>query len=294
VGNNMGGRVNSRSGNAGMLREFDLAQQSFRDMFLTGSNAGYSATAGFAVVISKNENKAAFIDLQPLFERIRQMYFTTQENYDKTRDSGPEPAKWPYAFDVDPTWKPVVVRVTDVPQPTAVLASMSGGTKARAFIASLDGKVGIYGVGGLATTEPARADAIARVAEVQVGRNPTCLAYQKHSPDTFIAVSRGDREIAWIKYAADGASVTRRLRDARLADPVFVEVADTHGIETSLMTVADFTGQKIVNYRFSTVVFATQGGARFGMGPDGKDEFECGGLMEFPGAPFCISATNVN
>lgn len=27
---------------------------------------------------------------------------------------------------------------------------------------------------------------------------------------------------------------------------------------------------------------------------DGTDEFECGGLMKFPGWPFCISATNVN
>jgi hypothetical protein len=31
-----------------------------------------------------------------------------------------------------------------------------------------------------------------------------------------------------------------------------------------------------------------------GMGPQGKDRFECGGVLEFPGAPFCISATNVN
>ena len=42
--------------------------------------------------------------------------------------------------------------------------------------------------------------------------------------------------------------------------------------------------------------FATniQGGAKFGMGPEGKDDFECGGLLEFPGSPFCVSATNVN
>ncbi len=71
-------------------------------------------------------------------------------------------------------------------------------------------------------------------------------------------------------------------------------MADTHGIETSLITVADFRGRKIVNYRFSRVVFATQGGAKFGLGPGGKDEFECGGILEFPGSPYGISATNVN
>ena len=75
---------------------------------------------------------------------------------------------------------------------------------------------------------------------------------------------------------------------------MFVEVSDTHGIETSLLTAADFAGRKIVNYRYSRVTFATQGGAKFDMGPDGKDEFECGGVMELPGSPFSISATNVN
>src|SRR5436305_3013027 len=158
------------------------------------------------------------------------MYLTTDENYRKTRDSGPDPGQWPYAFEVDPACQPRVVKVYDVPEPTAVLASLSGGEKARAVIASRDGKVGVYRVGGLATEAPAAAEEIERVAEVQVGRNPTCLAYQKYSHDTAIAVSRGDREIAWVRYA-DKPEATRRLRDARLLDPVFVEVSDTHGIE---------------------------------------------------------------
>ena len=294
VGNHEGGRVNGLDGNAGVLSAFDLAQPSFRDMFLKGSNAQYSSTAGFAVVISKYENKAAFIDLQPLFRRVREMYFTTEENYQKTLDSGPDPKQWPYAFEADPSWRPPVVKVVDVPQPTAVIASMSGGPKARAFIASLDGKVGLYQVGGLATEAPALPDEIGRVGEVQAGRNPTCLAYQKYSRDTILAVSRGDREIAWIKCTEKDASVIRRLRDARLLDAVYAEVADTHGIETPLLTVADFKGRKILNYRYGQLVFATQGGAKFGMGADGKDPFECGGFLEFPGSPFCISATNVN
>jgi len=294
VGNRVGGRMNGRDGNAGLLREYDLAQQADRDVFLKGSNAQYGSTAGFAVVIGKYEGKAAFIDLQPLFQRARQMYFTTEENYQKTRDSGLDPTQWPYAFDADAAWKPPVVKVLDVPRPTAVIASMAGENKARAFIASLDGKIGLYQVGGLATEAPPAPQDIARVAEVQVGRNPTCLACQKYSSDTIIAVSRGDRQIEWIKVSEKDAQVIRTLRDARLIDPVFVEVSDTHGIETPLLTVADFAGRKIINYRYGQLVFATQGGAKFGMGPDGKDPFECGGVLEFPGSPFCISATNVN
>lgn len=294
VGNHVGGRMNGRDGNAGVLREYDLAQQADRDVFLTGPNAHYGSTAGWAVVIGKYENKAAFLDLQPLFQRVREMYFTSEQNYRRTRDARTEPQQWPYAFDRDPTWQPAVVKVLDVPEPTAVIASMAGGEQARAFIASRDGTVGLYRVGGLATEAPAAAQDIERVGAVQVGRNPTWLAYQKYCGDTIMAVSRGDREIAWIKYSAAGAQVIRQLRDARLRDPVFVEQADTHGIETPLLTVADFRGRKIINYRFGRLVFATQGGAKFDMGPNGKDEFECGGVLEFPGAPFGISATNVN
>ena len=294
VGNDMNNRMNGRDGNAGLLREYDLAKQADRDVFFKGSNAHYGSTAGFAVVIGKYENKAAFIDLQPLFQKVREMYFTTQENFDKTRDSGPGPRQWPYTFESDPSWKPPVVKVVDVPRPTAVIASLAGGAKARALVASEDGKVGVYTVGGLATDAPAVAAEIARATEVTVGRNPACLAYQKGAGSTFLAVSRGDREIAWIKCSETDAQVIRRLRDARLLDPVFAEASDTHGIETPLLTAADFAGRKIINYRYGTLVFATQGGAKFGMGPDGKDEFECGGILEFPGSPFAISATNVN
>lgn len=294
VGNHVGGRVNGFDGNASGLRDFDLSQQAHRNIFLTGDNSHYPSTAGFAVVISKYEGKAAFLDLQALFQGAREMYFTTQEKYEKTRDSGPDPKQWPYAFEVAPAWKPPVVAVVNLAQPTAVLASMEGGPKARAFIASQDGSVNVYAVGKLSTDDPASPDDIVRLGAVRVGRNPTCLAYQKSSSDTIIAVSRGDREISWIKNTANDAQVIRRLRDARLMDPVHVEVADTHGIETPILTVADFKGRKILNYRYGVLVFATQGGARFGMGKDGGDEFECGGILEFPGSPFCISATNVN
>src|SRR5205085_9784352 len=100
------------------------------------------------------------------------------------------------------------------------------------------GKIGIYKLGGLATEEPANPADIGCVSAVQVGKNPCFLAYQKGAWDTFIAVSRGDREISWVHNTDKGASVVRKLRDARLIDPVHVEVADTHGIEAAIITVA--------------------------------------------------------
>jgi len=302
VGNRGFERVSGADGHAGLLKDIDLSKQGFRDAMYKGGNSGLASSAGFAVVISRSEDKVVFIDLQPLFERMRDMYFTTEENYKKTRDAGSEPKQWPYTFDVDPTMKPTVTAVQTIAQPTAVLATVTGGKKARAIVATLDGKVAIYQVGDLGTDEPAKPQDIGVISTVQVGRNPCSLAYQKHSNDTFMAVCRGDREIVWVKHGEKGkdkdkkesAEVVRRLRDARMIDPVNVEVSDTHGIETFIISVADFKGRKIINYRLSELRFATQGGAKFGMGPDGKDEAECGGYLEFPGSPFCISATNVN
>lgn len=287
-------RLNGRDGNAGLLSSFDLAQQSDRDIFNTGDNAAYSSRCGFAAIIGKYEGRVAFLDLQPLFVRLREMYYTTGENYRKTRELGDGPHEWPYTFAVDPGWAPRLVTVLEQREPTAVLVTLARGSEARAFVASRDGQVRLYRVGGLATPAVALPAEIKVAGVVQVGRNPVCLAPDKTNSQAIIAVSRGDREISWISYSAAGGQVVRRLRDARLLDPVFVEVADTHGIETALLTVADFNGRQILNYRYAPVVFATQGGARFGMGERGTAEFECGGLMKFPGWPFCLSATNVN
>ncbi len=294
VGDTVQNRVNGPDGHAGALSTFDMSRQADRDSFSKGSNAGYVTRAGFAVVAAKYEQKVAFLDLQPLFRRVREMYFTTEDNYRRTRDQGSAPRQWPYAFEVDPEWQPGVVKVVSHPQPTAVLASMTGDHAARAFVASQDGQVGIYTVGSLATEAATDPGDIRYVGCVQVGRNPVCLTYQKYSRDTLLAVSRGDREIAWIRYDDRQATVIRRMRDARLQDPVCAEMADTHGTDTAVITVADFAGRQVLNYRFAEIVYATNGGARFGMGADGRAEFECGGVMAFPGAPYAVSATNVN
>jgi hypothetical protein len=293
-GNDASRWVFGLDGHVAMLNAWDPTQQATRDSFRTGHNAGYVSTAGYAVAISKHENKAVFIDLQPLFQRVHELYLTTEANFQKTRDLGPGPTQWPYTFEADPAWKPTVTKVISIPQPTAVVTGLARGNKARAYIASMDGTVGSYALGGLASAAPALPAQIQRVAETRVGRNPTCLTAQKYVTDTIIAVSRGDREIAWIKDDNSGARVIRRMRDSRLIDPVHAEMADTHGIEASIITVADFHGRKILNYRFGRVVFELQGGAIFGMGPLGTDEFECGGVLDFPGSPFCVSATNVN
>src|SRR5207342_1328957 len=119
---------------------------------------------------------------------------------------------------------------------------MDGG---RAVVASEDGTLTFFKLGGLATEAPASAGEILPVYRLKVGPNPTCLTYQKYGSG-FLAVSRGDREITWVGDWGNQAKVVRRLRDRRLLDPVCAEVADTHGIEGPFVTVVDFSGRQIL------------------------------------------------
>ncbi|MDI1450938.1 hypothetical protein [Polyangium sp. 6x1] len=44
----------------------------------------------------------------------------------------------------------------------------------------------------------------------------------------------------------------------------------------------------MINDRYDEVVFETNGGASFGMGPDGKAPFEREGTMPLPEGPFML------
>ena len=152
-------------------------------------------------------------------------------------------------------------------------------------------------MGGLGTDAAAKAEDVKPAGTLAVGKNPVWMAVKGAAggPDCgFIVVSRGERALQWVSFGPAEGKITRELRDRRMIDPVYCEIADTHGIETQLVTVADFKGRKIINYRCSPVVFATNGGARYGCGPKGMDEFECGGILPIPGFPLAVCGTNVN
>lgn len=280
----------------------DFSKQAVRDTFARGENATYIESSGFAVVISRFENKAAFIDLQPLFQHVFEAYCTTEQRYRQTRDYGPGPKQWPCDFTVNDKPRPVVVKSVRVRNPTAVNVTVGAGDQARVHIATEEGMLQVWRVGDLASDAPASPADIRQTGQVAIGRNPTCLTYAKNmgwnNPNTMtsqlIAVSRGDCEIVWIEFSGDEGRVIRRLRDTRLVDPVYAEVADNHGTESNVISIVDFKGKQVVNYRCGPVILHTNGGRRFDMGPDGKAEFECGGAMAFPGYPYALCGTNVN
>lgn len=287
-GNSGGGWLHSSNGGNALPRDIDLNDPNIRASFIKGNNDGWMSTTGFAVVLSKTEGKAVFVDLKPLFNGIRQAYCGSNESWVKTRELGPKPKQWPWTFESEPSLKPAVIGDVDVPKPSCVFARTTGGEHARAFIGCQDGTLISYKVDAAGAKEAGR---------MTVGKNPIWIATKGNhgGPDTgFIVVSRGDRALQWVKFTKDQGAITRELRDERMIDPVYAEIADTHGIETQIVTVADFKGHKIINYRCSPVVFATNGGARYGCGPKGDDEFECGGVMMFPGSPIAVCGTNVN
>jgi len=265
-----------------------------RDRWARGADDRHRAAgAGFAVVASRAEGKVAFLDLRPLFQYLRKMYFTTAENFEKTKNEGPAPDQWPFTFDAAPEARPRVVEVVSLPRPTAAAAGYpaEGGFGSKAFVATMDGRLVVYDVGVLA--DPQAGAGVRPVGIVPVGRNPTSIAYGRSAPrkTDLVVCCRGDREIVWVSIAGPSGRVTRRLRDRRLEDPVAVSLSDTRG--ASVLSVADFRGGKVVNYL--TAPIDSWGEKLFGgLGPDGQAEFECTGVLEVPGLPYHLSGAEVN
>jgi hypothetical protein len=288
-----------------------LASQKERDLWLQGLEGKgaleyQAANAGYALVASRAESKVAFIDLRPLFQYYARMYFTSEENWRKTRDLGPEPGKWPYAFEAAPECRPRIAAMVTARHPTAVGCSLFGAAPARfghldgkgaqAYVACMDGTLTAYDVGGIAA--PDGKGEIRPLTALKVGRNPCCLvndkaAVEKNPRNVMVVVSRGDRRIDWVWFAPAGPQVVRTLRDRNLLDPVAADVTDNHTNQGRILEVADFKGRRITGYRYEAVLL-TKPEELVGMGPDGKAELECTGSLALPGCPFGISSSNVN
>jgi len=239
----------------------DLSRQSARDLW-RGVNQVYpagnvqwhqTASGGYAVVASRAEGLVSFVDMTPLYQYYREMYLTTQANFNRTvNESATDPTRWPFTFAVEGRQRPAVVSTIAVPQPTSVSAGVQANgavsdrstdyferfrrspreawsgveperylARSRAFVASMDGTVRIFNVQGLnfpqspvGKTVPAEP-----LGSFTAGRNPTfafATAGATGSDDLFL-VSRGDRSVTFAWPTGDVQSV---LQDSRLNDPV--------------------------------------------------------------------------
>ena len=299
----------------------DLDNNGIRNRFLQGDLSNAYARAGVAVVISKSEKRAAFVDLRPLFAYYKQQYFgQSQSGFNAMiANRGDGASQWPYTFDVASSQKPSVIKVVDLAnRPTAVKVSLTA--PHRAFIATQEGKLRVFdlGTGYLNQAGGGTPSDISERFSVDVGRNPTAISYVKEHgvnaasamkdiyPNGYekelIVTSRGDRKLQWVRFDAGftNGSVARTLQESRMIDPISTEDADNHGTESYLVSVADYAGKGIHNFLYGPIYWHTYDASKACSTAKGgckllnNAPFEYGGTFKVPGKPFHAMGANIN
>lgn len=299
----------------------DLDDQNQRARYASGDLSNAYARAGMAVVISKSEKRAAFVDLRPLFAYYKQQYFVQpQSDFNAMiANRGDGASQWPYTFDVAPAQKPSVVKVVDLPnRPTAVKLSLTA--PHRAFIATQEGKLRVFdlGSGYLNQAGGGSPSDIAEKFSVDVGRNPTNIGYLKEHatgnnssvktifPNTpqreLLITSRGDRKIQWVRFddGIGSGSVIRTLQESRVIDPIATEDGENHGTESYMVSIADYAGKGIHNFLYGPIIWHTYDSSKACAPAKGGCQmlnggpYEYGGTFKVPGKPFHASLANIN
>ncbi|MDB5220603.1 MAG: hypothetical protein JWO86_8530 [Myxococcaceae bacterium] len=270
-----------------------------------GKNYQRYGLSGFAMVGSKYERKVTLVDLQPLFDFYNAKYFGTRADFDLTQSkAGAAPDQWPFTFETAPQSKPVVVTTVATDDlVTAVYAGWVDPTRQgvkplEAAVATMNGKLHRYAVGGLIDPTPAVADVVKEIDAIDVGRNVTSIVQSKHGNyeealTDIVMASRGDREIEFVSYADGSGKVLQRISDGRMNDPI--SVYDSTRAKF-VITVADYTGRRVLSYRYGAFTYKGYKvqSPPIGPGPDGTSQFDFGGSWSTAGRPFGVTATNVN
>ena len=261
-----GGYTLSRNG-------YDLKDGATRSRFANGGDlAAAYPRGGVAVVVSKSEKKATFIDLAPLFARFRAVSFG-QGAYPAV---GMAAGQWPQTFDAQASQKPKIIKTVALANaPTAVKAYAFDDAR-RAWIATQEGTLHTFDLGDYPTDGAANPASIREVGSVAVGRNPTGIAMVKRRinvdhiaadgyrsvlyPDIrreLLVTSRGDRKVDWVRFDGGFSTgrVVRTLRDSRLVDPIRAEDSDNHQAENYLLSVTDYAGKQLANYRYGPSIY---------------------------------------
>ncbi len=301
-----------------VLSQISLADNGTRQNIYSGTDAGWQslvANKGYAVISSKLENKVAIVDLTPIFTYLRESYLSSSTSFWNTvNNRGNGPGKFPLTFAEKAEIAPRVVWQMSTSKPTAVLAGLRldrwTPDRHKAYVAREDGLIHIIDTSSLmARFSYEQKGALAPLGTVQVGRNPVSMAFTRHLDhplallplnkngdktradpynNTFYVACRGDREVsAVVTYQGQG-QVYRTIRDQRMGDPVAVSVTGRGNI----VTVADFSGKKILSFRVGAI--KDRAGRVYGCGADGKQPFEFAGELSFQGFPFLINSANVN
>lgn len=303
-GNTPGGHVPGfEFGNQNDPAQNIMTSQAARDGLAREDYERRVPMAGQIVVASAWEDKVMFLDMQPLAQFVRSVYFGPD---DALRQSAAAKDVWPFTFETSPEAMPVFVATLEVPHPKVVRVNNQGaGSDAadlrkplKAWVGDLEGKLHVFDISAFAmeAARPIPPASITEIATVQVGRNLTSMTRQGNNQ--VLVASRGDRRVEWVGVTDEdlgAVKVLRTLVDTRFDDPVVVDPSDRGPV----VTIGDFTGKQLFNFR----VGRTEGNggkppADYGCGMGGVEteceNFEFGGGLALPGTPFFVGTTNVN
>ncbi|MGJ7497179.1 hypothetical protein ACSFA8_19120 [Variovorax sp. RT4R15] len=273
------------------------------------------AKVGVAVVISKSERKAIFIDLKPLFAYYRKMYFGTEANYAKTKTKGNAAGQWPLTFIEAPEQIPIVLKtVTFSNPPTVVRMTLwspyaAQGQKPRAWIATEEGTIHTY---EMASWTPTAAQIVNTGFKVRTGANPVYLGYIRSTinvagatefSEKLLVVSRARRSVQWVNLYT--GKIEREFQDSRVVDPVGVDDSEANGSFVPVMSIADYTGRAVHNVQYGVI----EGNPQFGVCQPGTNmtnarcypaavsgrraDFEYSGKLAVPGKVRAVLGSNV-
>ncbi|MGI4778212.1 MAG: hypothetical protein ACRYGA_08840 [Janthinobacterium lividum] len=297
-----------------------------RARFYDGDLKAAIGNTGMAVVVSKSEQRAVFVDMEPLFRHFRAQYVGPQTDAQwraRIADRGDGDSRFPPTFAAVPKQKPVVVKtVVLASPPTAVKLTLIAPN--RAMVATEDGLLHVFDLGTryLNQTGGAARGAPGDIVEMftyPVGANPVALAYVKdkasqakdhrhalwnyEKDNQFMwALSRGERKASLLHWnpARTALSTFKTLQDSRMTDPLALEDADNHGTESYLVDIANYGSGEILGYAYGDVITWTYDGDASPCPPTAPCKLQNGAPFEFtgafklPGKPFHVGGGNIN
>jgi hypothetical protein len=277
------------------------------------------ASSGYAIVLSRWENKAAFIDLQPLYQYVQTWLLGSQANYDEATGGSmdyPIPGVWPRTFEMAPEQQPSVAFTVDVEHPLSALAGrgpklidQSPSASIQAHIASLDGTVRSFDIREIVNRHTRTPTAPMELASMKTGYNPIAMAWsgdvdpldpttttfgnpRPSYSDSFIVASRAHRELQWVHTDGMTSEVIRSVRDSRLDDPVSLDRNNSFH-DAYIFSVGNFTSRKVVTFRVGPMSGQLVRPVADIPPPDGNAAIECGGELEMAGPVFQLSGANI-
>ena len=297
-----------------------LQSESQRKRYFDGDLTAAIPRTGMAVVLSKQERKAVFIDLRPLFQFYRSQYLNkSQTQWDAMMaNRGPDANQWPFTFEVNATQNPTIIKTVSLPSdPMSV--ELTRHAPHRALIGTYEGKLRVFDLGtkyldqgGVVVGTPSD---ITEKFSVDVGGNPTCIAFVKEhgwagrsalfgtdAVERFWWVnSRATCKQTLWKFSADMNSATlfKTLEDSRMIDPISIEDIDNHGTESYNLLVNDYSGKAARSYRYGPIIMWTHdpktSPCPYPNGLTlGAQDFEYNGHHTLPGKPFSSGSSNIN